>query len=149
IDALEKAEQQLGQQIAKLEQAEKDLAQLDELLKRLEDIIDDQQKLQFSTAKEASAPQTKPLTDLASRQEKLGHDTEQFQKAATTPVPAAAPHLGKAKEDMGQAKQELDKPAAQTAQPKQTEALSDLYAAKKEMEKQRDQLRDMLGMPPG
>ena len=51
LDALRKAEQQLAEQLSKLEEAERQLAQLEDLLKKLTAIIEQQQKVQFDTAK--------------------------------------------------------------------------------------------------
>ncbi len=148
IDALQRADQQLSQQIAKLEEAQKQLAGLEELKKKLENVIREEQKVQLSTAKEAVKPEPKPAPEISSKQEKLGKETGELQKdASTQQVPKAAGHLGDAKEHMSQAKGELDKPAPKSAQPKQTEALSDLYAAKKDIDNKIGDLKDMLGLP--
>lgn len=146
IDALQKAEQQLAQEIARLEQAQQELAELEELLKKLIAVIEEQQKVQMSTVQEAVKKEIQPLTELAGQQEKLGTETGQLQQEASTPVPAAAGHLGEAKGHMGEARNELDKPAPKSAQPKQTEALADLHAAKKEIENKIEELQEMLGM---
>jgi hypothetical protein len=148
IDALKKAEQQLSQDIAKLEQAEKDLASLDELLEKLAKVIDEQQQVESKTADEATKPESRPLKDLASKQDQLGNDTAGLEQKAGSAAPTAAERLAEAKEHMADAKKELDKPAAKDAQPDQREALRDLYAAKREIEDQMDKLRDMLGRPP-
>lgn len=149
IDALQKADQQLGQEISKLEQAEKDLAKLEALQEKLQGVIQEQQKVQFNTAKEASKKGAQPVKELAGKQDKLKTDTSQLQQEAAAPVPPAAAHLGEAKDHMAEAKGELDKPSPKTAQPKQGDALSDLYAARKEIDKKADALREMLGLPLG
>jgi hypothetical protein len=149
VDALQKADQQLGQEITKLEQAEKDLAKLEALQEKLQGVIQEQQKVEFNTAKEAAKKDDQPLKELSGKQDKLKTDTSQLQQEAAAPVPPAASHLGEAKDHMAEAKGELDKPSPKTAQPKQSEALSDLYAAKKEIDKKADALREMLGLPPG
>jgi len=145
IDSLQKADQQLSQDILRLEQAQQELAELEDLLKKLVAIIEDQQKVQASTVKEAAKPASPPLNEIAGQQQTLGKQTGDLQEEAETPVPTAAAHLGDAKEHMTEAKDELDKPAPKTAQPKQTEALTELYAAKKEIESKIDELKNMLG----
>jgi hypothetical protein len=151
IDALKRADEQLGEQIAALEQAEKDLAQLEELLEKLSKVIEDQQSVESSTAKEAVKPQPDANANkqLAASQEKLGGETGQLQEKSTSAAPEASKHLDRAKQNMAQAKSELDKPAPKSAQPGQERALSDLHQAKKEMENKADELRNQLGMPAG
>lgn len=148
IDALQKAEQQLGQDIAKLEQAEKDLAALEDLLKTLELIIEKQQQVQLDTARESTKDKQDKAPQLATQQNELGQKTGALQQEATAPAPDAAKHLEQAQQNMSEAKSELGKPSAQTAQKEQTEALADLYAAKHAIEKKADALRDLLGQPP-
>src|SRR4051812_21761063 len=149
IDALQRADQQLGQQIAKIEEAEKQLAGLEELKDKVEHVIKEEQNVQLNTAKEALKPEPKPTPELASKQEKLGSETGDLQKEASTQqVPTAASHLGDAKDHMKQAKGDLDKPAHKEAQPKETEALADLYAAKKDIDKKINELKEMLGEQP-
>src|SRR5882762_2063317 len=148
IEALQRADQQLGQQIAKMEEAQKQLADLEQLKEKVEKVIKDEQKVQLNTAKEALKPEAKPTPELASQQEKLGKETGDLQKdAASQQVPKAAGHLGDAKENMSQAKGELDKPAPKSAQPKENEALADLYAAKKDIDSKIGELKDTLGLP--
>jgi hypothetical protein len=148
LDALHKAEQQLGQDIAKLEQAEKDLAALEDLLRKLEPIIEEQEKVHTETARESMKPKPDEAPQLASRQDELGKQTGDLQKEATSPAPQAAKHLGDAQQNMSEATSELNKPAAKAAQKEQTEALADLFAAKHAIEKKADELRNMLGLSP-
>jgi hypothetical protein len=148
IDALNKAAQQLEQELARLEQAQQELALLEELLKRLVAIIERQLKVQLSTAKEAAKPEPSPLQEIAGQQERLGAETGQLQQEASKPVPKAAAHLGNAKDDMAQAKSALDKPAPKVAQPLQSEALADLYLAKREIEEKIEELQHALGIDP-
>jgi len=148
IDALQAAAQQLAQDIARLEAAQQELAEMTALLEKLRAIIEEQQRLQMATAKEAIKPESPPLQGISSAQEKLGNDTGQLQQQASAPNPEAAAHLGDAKGHMTEARNELDKPAPKAAQPKQTEALVDLYAAKKELENRIAQLQNLLGLAP-
>src|SRR6266496_789825 len=150
IDALQKADQQLAEDIARLEQAEKDLAQIEELLKKLVAIIEEQQNVQLGTVSQAVKPQPEPepVKELTGRQDKLEKDTVALQQESSALVPAASSHLSSASSHMNEAKSELDKPAPNTAQPKQSEALTELYLAKKEFENRINELRDLLGLPP-
>jgi hypothetical protein len=151
VEALQKADQQLSQDISDLEKAQQDLAKVEEMQKKLAAIIEDQQKTQSETAKEAVKPEpsAEPTKKLAASQEKLGRDTGALQQEAEPLVPTAASHLDSASNHMDVAKSELAKPAAKPAQPKQTQALSELYVAKREFEKKADELREKLGLPPG
>lgn len=149
IDALQTAEQQLAQAIAKLEQAEKDLAQLEDLLQRLVVIIGAQQQVHTSTARQAVRPEPEldPVKALAQTQDHLGRQTGQLQQDAAEPAPKAAEYLDSARNHMVTAKAELDKPAANAAEPLQTRALEDLYLAKQELEKRIKELQELLGQP--
>jgi hypothetical protein len=146
IEALKKAEQELGDKIAKLEQDEKTLAGLEKLLEKVEAVIRDQQQVRLDTAKNAVKPDTKPVPEIAKKQEATGEKTGEAQKEAQEPVPTAAQHLGEAKNQMGDAKGKLDQNQSKDAQPSQTRALNELYAAKKDIEKKMNELRDELGM---
>src|SRR6185295_12231710 len=105
IEALQKADQQLAQDIADLEKAEKDLAQIEEMLKRLVALIEEQQAVQFATAKEAVKPEppADPVKQIAGRQEKLSLDTGALQHDSAELVPAASPYLSSASNHMHEA----------------------------------------------
>jgi hypothetical protein len=150
IDALQRADQQLAQDIAELEQAQKDLAQIEEMLKKLVAIIEEQQSTQFATARQATRPmpEIEAVKALALRQDALATNTAALQQESAALVPAASSHLGSAREHMMGAKADLDQTAPQPAQPKQREALTSLYLAKKEFENKINELRDKLGLPP-
>jgi hypothetical protein len=150
LDALQKADEALGKDLARLEQAEKDLAKLEELSKRLAEVIQDQQKVQGATAKQAVKPQPEPqpTQELSQKQDKLGQETGALKQEAESPAPEAAPHLDAAQKQMADAKSQLDKPAAREAQPPQKQALNELYQAKNKLDKKIDELRDQLGLPP-
>ncbi|PYI80345.1 MAG: hypothetical protein DME26_21760, partial [Verrucomicrobia bacterium] len=148
LDALRKAEQQLAQQLSKLEEAERQLAQLEDLLKKLTAIIEQQQKVQFDTAKAEAKPEAAPLKNLAGEQDQLGKSTGDLQKEASPQVPKAGSYLGDAKGEMGSAKSKLDETDAKAAQPPQTKALANLHLAKRELESKIEDLKNMLGLPP-
>lgn len=146
IDALKKADQELGDKIAKLEQDEKTLANLDKLLEKVEAVIKDQQQVRLDTAKNAVKPDSKSSPQIAKKQETTGQKTGEAQQEAQEPVPSAAQHLGEAKSQMSDAKGKLDQNQSNDAQPSQTRALNELYAAKKDIEKKMNELRDELGL---
>ncbi|HXG46663.1 MAG TPA: hypothetical protein VNO52_03490 [Methylomirabilota bacterium] len=147
LDALERAERQLGEEIQKLEQAQKDLEKLDDLLKRLAAVIEEQQKVQFATAAEALKSKHDPLPELSTQQAGLAQTTALLQHEAAAPAPSAASHLGRAHGLMTEAKASLDKPEPKPAGEHQAGALKELYLAKRELEKKIDELRAQLGLP--
>lgn len=146
VEALKKADQELGEKIAKLEQDEKQLAALEKLLEKVEAIIKDQQQVRLDTAKNAVKSDTKPVSEVAKQQQATGEKTSEAQKEALEPVPAAAERLGDARKQMSDAKGKLDQRQSREAQPPQTQALNELYAAKKEIESKMNELRDELGL---
>jgi len=146
VEALKKAEQELGDKIAKLEQDEKTLAGLEKLLEKVEAVIKDQQQVRLDTAKNAVKPDTKPASEIAKKQDETGQKTGEAQKEAQEPVPTAAQHLGEAKGQMSDAKGKLDANQSKDAQPPQTKAINELYAAKKDIEKKMNELREELGL---
>jgi hypothetical protein len=147
LDALQRAEDQLAQDVSRLERAQQDLAALEHLLDGVGRVIEHQQQVQLDTAKAAAKRTPEGLPDLSRKQETLGRDTGLLQQQATAPAPTAATHLANARAHMGQARGELDQRAPARAQPQQAEALKDLYSAKGELERQADELRRALGLP--
>lgn len=148
MDALNQAGQQLDQDIAKLEQVQKELAQLEALKQKLLPVIQEQQKVQFGTAKEALNPAPKTSPELSDRQGKLAADTGQLRQDSSAPAPAAAARLDSARNRMETARNQLNNSTPKGAQPEQTEALADLHSAKREMEQRINELRDSLGLEP-
>jgi hypothetical protein len=146
IEALKKADEELGEKIAKLEEDEKQLAALEKLLEKVEGVIKDQQQVRLDTVKNAVKPETKPVAEIAKQQQAAGEKAGEVQKEAQEPVPAAAQHLGEAKNQMSDAKGKLEQRQSRDAQPPQTQALNELYAAKKEIEAKMNDLREELGM---
>ncbi len=147
IDSLKKAGEELDKQMAKLEAAEKLLAQLEELQKKVEKIIVDEQKIRLDTAKEAVKEKPDSTDKVAAKQQDTSKETAGIQKEAQELVPSAAEHLAKATNQMDAAKSELDKAQPKNAQPPETKALNELYAAKKEIESKMNDLRKELGQP--
>jgi len=146
IEALKKAEQELGEKIAKLEEDEKQLVALEKLLEKVEHVIKEEQQVRLDTARHAVKPDSKPANEIAKKQQETGEKTAEAQKEALEPVPSAAEHLGEAKNLMNDAKGKLDKAQSKDAQPPETKALNELYAAKKDIESKMDELRQELGM---
>jgi hypothetical protein len=147
VDSLKKATEELDKQIAKLEAAEKQLAQLEKLREKVEKVITDEQKIRIDTAREAVKEKPDSLSQVASKQEQTGKETAELKNEAQEPVPSAAEHLDKAKNQMSDAKAQLDKSQPKEAQPPETKALKELYAAKKDIESKMDELRKQLGLP--
>ena len=127
------------------------MAQLQDLLKRLVAIIEQEQQVEAATAKQAVRPQPEPdpLKALSQQQDQLAGQTGELQQEAMKPAPRAADYLGSAARKMTAAKTELDQLAARPAQARETEALADLYLAKREFERRIEELQDMLGQPSG
>ena len=150
IDALQRAEQQLAQNIADLEQAEKDLAQIEEMLRRLVAIIGAQQEVQFATTQLAlrEKPDAEAAKRAAAEQGTVQGDTTTLGRDAEALVPAAALHLATAGDSMQTAKVDLTKADAVAAEPAQAGALAALYHAKREFENKINELREKLGLPP-
>jgi hypothetical protein len=146
VEALKKADEELGQKIAKLEEDEKQLASLDKLLEKVEHVIKEEQQVRLDTAKHAVKPDTKPVAEISKKQQETGEKTAEAQKEAQEPVPSAAQHLGEAKTQMSHAKEKLDQSQSKDAQQPETQALNELYAAKKDIESKMDELRKELGM---
>ncbi len=145
IEALKRADQELGDKIAKLEKDEKQLAALEKLLEKVEVVIKDQQAVRLDTAKHALQPETKPVSEIAQKQQETGVKAAEAQKDAQEPAPKAAQHLGAAKNQMTNAKEKLDQRQSKDAQPPQNQALNELFAAKKEIESKITELRKELG----
>ena len=146
VEALKKAEQELAEKVAKLEEDEKKLAALEKLLEKVEALITDQQAVRLDTAKNAVKPETKPLGEIAGKQKQTGEKAGEVQKEAQEPVPTAAQHLGEAKNQMSDAQSQLNQTRPKEAQPPQTRALHELYAAKKDIESKMNELKKELGM---
>jgi len=145
IEALKRADQELGDKIAKLEKDEKQLATLEKLLEKVEAVIKDQQSIRLDTAKNSLQPETKPASEIAQKQQETGEKTANAKKDAEEPAPTAANHLEAAKNQMTNAKEKLDQRQSKDAQPAQTQALSELFLAKKDIESKMNELRKELG----
>lgn len=145
LDALSRAERALVRQQEALEKAKEELAGLEVLLQKLIAIILDQQDLFNVTAKAAAKSQKTPMPVEVNQQLVLGERTRQLSGEVQKPVPKAAEHLDSAGGVMNHARELLTKPDPADAQPKQSAALKELYAARKEIERKINQLKDELG----
>jgi hypothetical protein len=147
IDALKKADRELGKEIAKLEEAEKQLASLEQLADKVGELIKKQEQVNLDTGKEAVKPASSPSSakDLAQQEQTLAKQSGEAQKQAQTDAPAAAPHLGEAKSQMNDAKDQLGKPDTKSAQPPENKALSELFAAKQQIDRKINDLKQELG----
>lgn len=145
VDALKRADQELGDKIARLEKDEKQLAALEKLLQKVQTVIKDQQAVRLDTAKHAVKPESKPAGAIAQEQQQAVEKTADAQKDALQPAPTAAEHLGAAKNQMADARGKLDQRQSRDAQSPQTQALKELYAAKKDIESKINELRKELG----
>ena len=149
VESLQRAEQQLGRELAKLDQAEKELSSLQDLQQKLMEVIKRQQEVHLATAKAAAKAAPTPLREVSRRQDALGTETGQLQQQASSSASGAAASLGKARDRMGEARSELDKAEPKAAQPRQAEALADLYQAQKAIEKKMEDQKEALGLKPG
>ncbi len=150
IDSLHRADEQLGQDIEKLEQAEKDLAKLEEILRKLIAIIEEQQLVETTTAREVfrPAPVAEIVRALVPRQASLARDTAGLAGDAAEVAPKASQYLGSAATKMEGAREALNQADVKAAESREQGALADLYRARSELERRMDELRQMLGLPP-
>jgi hypothetical protein len=150
IDSLRKAEQELGREVARLQEAEKQLAGLEKLSEKVSDLIKQQENVNLATGKEAAQPSPSPAAsgELGQQEQKLARETAESQKMAAETAPAASPHLGEAGSQMNQARDQLGKPDARSAQAPENKALSELLAAKEKIDSRIGELRQELGESP-
>ena len=149
-DALKLAESQLAQEVAKLENAEQELAKLDALAKQVAELIERQQMVQLDTAKAAQSPDPKAqlAKDMAApMQKQLTHQTAKAADEAQQPAPDAAKKLEQAESNMAKANQNIAKADAKAAREDQAKALTDLQSAQRSIDKKKDELAAALGKP--
>lgn len=147
LDALAQARRHLDQALARLQQAQQQLAELDGLGDALQALIAQQQVLQLDTAKEVGRTDPATAKALARRQDTLRQATGQLKQQTAGPAPTVASHLDSATNHMGQASARLSEPSARAAAAHQADALAELYAAQRELRQQTDALRQQLAWP--
>ncbi|MBL9166747.1 MAG: hypothetical protein JNN07_03330 [Verrucomicrobiales bacterium] len=145
LEALERAAQALAKQKEHLEEATKELADLEALLKKLIAIIQEQQDVFTLTTREAVKPIPAAMPETVTRQHTLSEATRELGSEAEKPAPKASEYLAEAALYMVQAREQLSKVQPIDAQAKESIALKQLYAARKELERKIDQLKEELG----
>lgn len=149
LDALQQARRHLDQALARLQQAQQHLADLEGLGDKLQALIQQQQTLQLDTARQIGRTDPAATKPLAERQDVLRHDTGQLRTQVTGSVPTAAACLDSATNHMAQASARLGAASAQAAAAHQGDALAELYAAQRELDRQAEALRQQLGLAQG
>ncbi|HAM73891.1 MAG TPA: hypothetical protein DCM86_19855 [Verrucomicrobiales bacterium] len=145
LDALARAERELARVKEKLDQAARELAQVKELLQKLIAIIADQQELFAVTTRAALKAEPPEMSPEANRQLVLGERTKSLQQEALKPCPKGAEFLDTGAAYMAMAREQLTRRAPSEAQGKQTLALKELYAARRELERKAGDLQEELG----
>ncbi|MBI5387115.1 MAG: hypothetical protein HZA90_20790 [Verrucomicrobia bacterium] len=150
VDSLKKADAELGKEIARLEDAEKQLSALEKLSDKVSDLIKGQEQVNADTAKEAAkpSPSLAQSKSLANQEAALARAAAEALVQAERPSPSAAPHLAEARAQMNDAKGQLGKPDAKSAEAPERKALAELFAAKKEIDTKIGDLKQDLGLPP-
>lgn len=149
LDALQQAQRHLEQAAAQLQQAAQQLTELEGLADKLENLVAEQQALQLDTAKATGRTDSGTVSALADRQQALTQETDRVRAQASGPVPVVASHLASATNHMAQAGAQLAQASPRAAQPHQADALTELYAAQRELSQQADALRQRLGLAQG
>lgn len=148
LDALGKALETLDQQLAELEAAARELAEMEDLLKRLIAVIENQKNLISETARLVRKAQARPPVEVGRDQTSLAGETREIEGAVPPSVSQAADYLSDAATQMVVAGSELDSSRPGEARAPQDSALENLLRAKALLEERLAQLREMLGMPP-
>jgi hypothetical protein len=149
-DALKRAESQLAEEVSRLAQAEEQLNKLDQLGKKVSELIQQQQAVQLETAKAAEAPKTSSASEtkpIAPKQAQLATQTATAATEAANDAPRAAEDLKRAQQNMAAADQSLQKPDAAKARQEQSKAINDLQSARLAIEQKKEELNKALGKP--
>jgi hypothetical protein len=151
LDSLAKAGEEIGREVARLEETSRQVAALEKLSDKVGDLIKKQEKVNLETGREAAQPAAAAAVakDLARKEHDLAKEGSRSQQEAGRLAPAAAPHLGEAAARMNEAGDQLDKPAAGQAQAPERKALAELFAAKQQIDRQMDGLKQELGLQDG
>jgi len=147
---LAKADQQIAQQLAQNQQAQQQLATAQKAQESLAVIIKAQQDLERDTAKATAEFQPKKeylFKGQPARQEDIQTRTGTFKSGLSPDFIAALSALTDATIDMGEAKDQLDKPSGQPADEAEKKALADLYRVQEIIGKKADAAEAELGQP--
>lgn len=150
LDALARAQDELGRKAAAMEKAAQQLNNNEQALNNLKNIMKEQGHLQLDTANAAAKPSAeKPQTAaLAGKQQELADKTAGVNQMVAADTPEASKGLNAANENMRAAGQNLQQANAAAAQPKQAQALKNLASAKQALENRIAQLQKELGRSP-
>ena len=150
IDKLSDAEQAISEKLDELKESAQELANLNELIEKLEPIIEDQKNLNESTAD--SIPQdgeaqnnSEESKELASSQKDLQEQTSELANEASSASEKAANELADASTKQESASNELSSGEPASAAPEQSAALNDLNEAKAALEERASELAEALG----
>ena len=146
IESLKKADAEIAKEVARLEEAKKELAKLEDILQRLIVVIEQEQQLQLKTTVAGLKPSTPPLQEFVADQLRLMTVTGGLQKETQEPLPSAASHLGEARGQMEGARQQLEASYPRNAQAPQARALVELQLARRLLEDKINDLRADLGL---
>ncbi|MGC8743044.1 MAG: hypothetical protein ACP5T0_04100 [Verrucomicrobiia bacterium] len=150
VDALKRASNELKKTYGELQQAAANLAASEESLKKLSDVIKDQQQLNKETAKAAERQKRSEPVDtkpLARNQSETANKAKALQEKLSPVSPEAVQPVQNAVQNMQTAGTRLEQNNPQTARQPQADALDNLYKAKKAMEDRVNDLKQQLGMP--
>ena len=164
ISSLKQADETLGKEIARLEEAEKGLNELLASRERIRKLIEEQAKVELSTAKGAAlidagkkpqAAAEKPAQDagttdpaaLAGKQGILAADAEKVRAELLDNEKAADQPMAEAVRKMADARAKLDAKDLKAAHPAQQEAMVSLYKALEALDRQIADLQNELGQP--
>ncbi len=148
LDALSRAEKALAAEKERLDEAEKQLAELEELLKRLLVLIGEEQEIFSDTTRAALKAVLPDVAGLATQQGRVGERTQALEIDTRKLCVKAADHLAPAAALMNQAREHLAQRAAVEAQARESASLKELYAARREMERTMGALKEQLGEDP-
>ena len=149
LDALARAEQELQKELQKLQKSEQELTKDDDSLKRLLEIIKQQQALQLTTAKLGARTNLiqQETAPLAETQAKLSANTSELQQIVATNVATAAKLIADAVVNMNDSRAKLTQTDVKGSEPEQSQALANLFLAKAILEARLNELKNDLKRP--
>lgn len=147
LNNLNKADQQLGEKINKMKQAEQALAAAEQASQELGKLIQAEQKLQVQTVTAAAVkpPQPEQIKSLAPDQTAIQQSTASFQTTLPATAEPTVRALGHAQLDMVKAKTSLEQANGTLADVSERAALADLYKAQDAVKAQIQELQKELG----